>query len=289
MMCGWKETMEDVPVGLLTLSEDKKASYFAVFDGHRGSKVSTGLGKAMHKYICQSQYYKAGKYEDAITEGFLTCDKDLRNIEALKDHMCGSTACLCILRNNCEDIYVGNCGDSRIIACVGGKGFGLSDDHKPFKPIEKARVEKAGGFVQNGRVNGRLAVARSMGDFDYKQDALLDQKEQLITSNPDVISRKVTEEWEFIMLGSDGIFDVVTNQEVADFIIGCIAEGERPDKISEKLMEHCMAEYLGQPGGSHDNMSVIVACFLHDKPYEVLVQKCKNLVESKSNTSVTIQ
>ena len=51
MMCIWKETMEDVPIGLLSLAEDRKASYFAVFDGHRGSKVSVGLGKAMHKYI----------------------------------------------------------------------------------------------------------------------------------------------------------------------------------------------------------------------------------------------
>ena len=158
-MQGWKETQEDVPVGLLALSEDKKASYFAVFDGHRGSKVSAGLGKAMHKYICQNQYYKAGKYENAITEGFLTCDADLRNIEALKEHMCGSTACVCLLKNNCEDIYVGNAGDSRIFCCVDGKAIALSDDHKPFKPIEKARIEKAGGFVQNGRVNGRLAVA----------------------------------------------------------------------------------------------------------------------------------
>jgi len=287
-MQGWKETQEDVPIGLLALSEDKKASYFAVFDGHRGSKVSSGLGKAMHKYICQSQYYKAGKYEDAITEGFLTCDNDLRNIPALKEHMCGSTACVCILRNRCEDLYVGNVGDSRIICCVDGKAFALSDDHKPFKPVEKARIEKAGGFVANGRVNGRLAVARSMGDFDYKQDPLLDAKEQLISANPDVISRKVSEDWNFIMLGSDGIFDVLTNQEVVDFIISGIAEGERPDRISEKLMMHCMADFMGQPGGSHDNMTVIIACFLHGDPYESLVQKCKEWIENYHDSSYSL-
>jgi len=44
----------------------------------------------------------------------------------------------------------------------------LSVDHKPYDPVEKDRIEKAGGYVQTGRVNGNLAVSRALGDLEYK-------------------------------------------------------------------------------------------------------------------------
>jgi len=280
-MTGWKETMEDVPVARISLRKDPKTSYFAVFDGHRGSTVSAALGESLHTYIIGNRYYSNGDWCNAIISGFNNCERYLRTIINY-NNMCGSCATICFIRN--KSVICGNVGDSRIIGGVKNKENKTMDaveitiDHKPNDPIERARVEKAGGYVEMGRINGQLAVSRSMGDFDFKQNPYLTEYEQLVSAYPDVYEWKIKKKCYFIMLGSDGIFDVVSNQDVIDFIVLSIANGDKPEKISENLMDHCMAKYFGEPDGSHDNMSVIIVCFLHNKPYEDLVKKCKKIV-----------
>jgi serine/threonine protein phosphatase PrpC len=64
--------------------------------------------------------------------------------------------------------YVANIGDSRAVLCRNGQPVPLSTDHKPDLPSERNRIEKAGGFVTDGRVNGTLNLSRSFGDFEYK-------------------------------------------------------------------------------------------------------------------------
>lgn len=48
-----------------------------------------------------------------------------------------------------------NAGDSRAIICTRGRAIALSQDHKPGNEKETARIEKAGGHVEFGRVNGK--------------------------------------------------------------------------------------------------------------------------------------
>ena len=80
----------------------------------------------------------------------------------------GCTATLVLVTK--DDIICANAGDSRTVL---GRSSGkqceeLSEDHKPDNPVEKARIEKAGGFVEENRVNGSLNLSRSIGDFEYK-------------------------------------------------------------------------------------------------------------------------
>ena len=72
-----------------------------------------------------------------------------------------------------EHIYCANSGDSRsVLARVSESGaleaVALSEDHKPENTAEKTRIETAGGFVKDNRVNGNLALSRALGDFEYK-------------------------------------------------------------------------------------------------------------------------
>lgn len=103
-------------------------------------------------------------------------------------------------------------GDSRCVASIEGIADPLSTDHKPCDPLEKERIISAGGFVELNRVNGNLALSRAVGDFAFKQNMDIDPEDQIVSGCPDVVSRSVSESWEFMVLACDGIWDVLSNQ-----------------------------------------------------------------------------
>lgn len=127
---------------------------------------------------------------------------------------------------------------------------------------------KAGGFVEFNRVNGNLALSRAFGDFAFKNHAELPAESQMISSKPDVVIRPVDEDLMFVVLACDGIWDVMSNQEVADFVISKLATGMEPEIICEELMMRCLAPDSSMGGLGCDNMTVILVCFLHNQPYQ---------------------
>ena len=73
---------------------------------------------------------------------------------------------------------------------------------------------QAGGFIAEGRVNGSLNLSRALGDMEYKQSPL-PPGEQMVTAMPEIRSLDLEPGHEFILLACDGIWDVLTNQEVS--------------------------------------------------------------------------
>ena len=138
---------------------------------------------------------------------------------------------------------------------------------------ETDRITKAGGHVKYDRVNGRLAVSRAFRDFDYKTNQYLGQKKQMVTALPDVFIYKIDQSWEFIFLACDGVWDVLSNQQVAYFVLKSISRGLHPQKICELLLDRCLSSEL--IGIGCDNMTAILVCFLNCQPYQVLVERCK--------------
>ena len=83
----------------------------------------------------------------------------------------GCTACLCLITKT--DIYCANSGDSRaILVTKAGRVIELSHDHKPDVDTETKRIKAAGGFVEESRVQGVIAVSRAIGDWEYKNEKL---------------------------------------------------------------------------------------------------------------------
>ncbi|WP_411027536.1 hypothetical protein, partial [Salmonella sp. s54925] len=75
-------------------------------------------------------------------------------------------------------------------------------------------MEKAGGSVMIQRINGSLAVSRALGDFEYKMEAQLSATEQLVSPEPEVSCLRRQNDDEFLLLACDGVWDVMSNEEV---------------------------------------------------------------------------
>ncbi|CAH1776587.1 unnamed protein product [Owenia fusiformis] len=270
-MQGWRINMEDAHVHLLSLQQDKDASFFGVFDGHGGPKVAQYAGTHLHKKIANHSLYTQNLPE-ALRLGFLELDEDMLKDAEMKDELAGTTACVALIKNN--KIYCANCGDSRAIASVKGQIEQLSFDHKPSNELETKRIIAAGGWVEFNRVNGNLALSRALGDFVFKKNDKKKAEEQIVTANPDIVENEITADHEFLVLACDGIWDVLTNEEVTDFVRNRIAQRMEPEVICEELMTRCLAPDCQMGGLGCDNMTVVLVCFLHGGTYEQLAERC---------------
>uniref|UniRef100_A0A0K8TN81 protein-serine/threonine phosphatase n=1 Tax=Tabanus bromius TaxID=304241 RepID=A0A0K8TN81_TABBR len=279
-MQGWRVNMEDSHTHILSLPDDPGTSFFAVYDGHGGATVAQYAGKHLHKFIVKRPEYP-NDIELAMKKAFLDIDDAMLYDESWGEQMAGSTAIAVLIKNH--KLYCANAGDSRAVACINGKTDILSIDHKPNNEIETKRINDGGGYVEFNRVNGNLALSRALGDFIFKGNAKKKAEEQIVTAYPDVETREITEDWEFVVLACDGIWDVMSNEEVVEFCRKRIGMGMYPEEICEELMTQCLAPDCQMGGLGGDNMTVVLVCFLHEKPYEKLVAKCADA--KKDNTT----
>lgn len=271
-MQGWRINMEDAHTQLLSLNNDQNSAFFAVYDGHGGAKVAEYAGIHLHEKILNQPSFK-GNISEAIKKGFLEIDQDMLEDVEMKEELAGTTA-ICVLIKD-RKIYCGNVGDSRSIASVRGRVQNLSYDHKPNNELEAKRIVAAGGWVEFNRVNGNLALSRALGDFVFKKNEDKKAEDQIVTAYPDVHVRELTADHEFIVLACDGIWDVLSNEEVLEFVRSRIAQQISPEIICEQLMTRCLAPDCQMGGLGCDNMTVVLVCFLNGEPYEKLAERCK--------------
>uniref|UniRef100_A0A1A9WC98 protein-serine/threonine phosphatase n=1 Tax=Glossina brevipalpis TaxID=37001 RepID=A0A1A9WC98_9MUSC len=284
-MQGWRINMEDSHTHILSLPDDPGTSFFAVYDGHGGATVAQYAGKHLHKFILKRPEYSEN-IEKALKQAFLDIDYEMLYTESWGEQMAGSTAVVVLIKNN--HLYCANAGDSRAVACINGEVETLSMDHKPNNEAETKRINEGGGWVEFNRVNGNLALSRALGDFVFKRNENKKPEEQIVTAYPDVETRTITSEWEFLVLACDGIWDVMSNKEVIDFCRTRIGQGMYPEEICEDLMNHCLAPDCQMGGLGGDNMTVVLVCFLHNKPYSELVARCASPAASQQrNTNGT--
>lgn len=81
-----------------------------------------------------------------------------------------------------------------------GKAIRLTYDHKGSDAQEAKRITDAGGFVMNNRVNGVLAVTRSLGDSSMKE---------FVVGAPYTTETALTEDDTFLIVACDGVSSVL--------------------------------------------------------------------------------
>ncbi|KAJ7981499.1 Protein phosphatase 2C family protein [Quillaja saponaria] len=237
-----RHAMEDCVVSQFKQVHEHELGLFAIFDGHLGHDVANYLKSHLFENILKEPDFWT-ETQSALRRAYLTTDEKILE-EADFLGRGGSTAVTAILING-QKLVVANVGDSRAVICENGKARQLSVDHEPSK--EKRLIEGRGGFVSNipgdvPRVDGQLAVARAFGDKSLKMH---------LSSEPDVTVEMIDEDTEFLILASDGIWKVLSNQEAVDSI--------RQIKDAQSAAKHLIEEAIARK--SKDDISCIIVRF----------------------------
>lgn len=197
------------------------------------------------------------RLKEAIRKAFLDIDVHMRSALPELDRgedKSGSTAVACLISPS--HVYLINCGDSRAILASGQQVALGTHDHKPINPCERERIQNAGGSVMIQRVNGSLAVSRALGDYEYKSVEGRGPCEQLVSPEPEIYSKERCEvNDEFVILACDGIWDVMSNEELREYCHSRLRVSNDLVKISNEVLDMCLSK------GSRDNMSLIIVLF----------------------------
>ncbi|XP_046885086.1 protein phosphatase 1B [Hypomesus transpacificus] len=280
-MQGWRVEMEDAHTAVLGLPHGLPDwSFFAVYDGHAGSRVANYCSKHLLEHIISASLNPASAASSTtptpeagssgpagslapptveavkagIRVGFLKIDEHMRSFSDLRNGMdrSGSTA-VGVLVSPAHIFFV-NCGDSRGVLYRNSHVCFSTLDHKPCNPREKERIQNAGGSVMIQRVNGSLAVSRALGDYDYKCVEGKGPTEQLVSPEPEVFEIARAPEDQFVVLACDGIWDVMSNEELCEFVRFRLEVSDDLERVCNEVVDTCLHK------GSRDNMSVVLVC-----------------------------
>ena len=270
-MQGWRGEMEDAHI--TEPNFDDNVALFAIFDGHGGPEVAIFCEKHFGKELKANKAYKNKDYVVALAETFFKMDQLLFSKdgkEELKRYMvnkdvasfAGCTCNVVLISDNI--VYCANAGDSRSIITNGKQVLPLNSDHKPSLPVEKERINKAGGCIFGGRVNGTINLSRAIGDLDFKKNLKLKPTEQLISAEPDITSKKLNKEDKFILMGCDGVWEILNAKQLCEIVIKRLEEDHdrQLSKVVEELLDKGIAKDNSN-GLGMDNMSSILIVLNH--------------------------
>lgn len=198
----------------------------------------------------------------ALWESCLDADAEALTLEMPGEPISGSTAVMLLLRMDETGVtlYCANVGDSRAVLSRGGTAIALSYDHKPSRPDERARIEAAGGTVIKDRLHGILAVSRAFGDAEHKMAKGMECwgkqfSSDPLSAEPETTLEPLQPEDEFVVLGCDGLWDVISSQQVVNFVRKRLLCHGDVARASRELVSRAIAL------GSVDNVSAVVVAF----------------------------
>lgn len=234
-------------------TEGSTIRYIGVYDGHgdKGKYASEFVGNSLTNFIVTNKTsIKKWNTKELVTNKFTEQYKKIQSL-MLKNKDAFELSGSCCISALVIDkfVFVINLGDSR--AVIGSKGFDtkfaiqMSTDQKPNNFEEQERIIKMGGEVTNYKDNNYgpyrvyknngenipgLAVARSLGDLIGHECG--------ISEIPQVSFKVIDSQDEFIIIGSDGVFDVMNSVEIVGYVFERLEEVGR-DRIAIEIVEEC--------------------------------------------------
>jgi serine/threonine protein phosphatase PrpC len=255
---------------------DQSDLLFSVFDGHGifGHKVSDYLQKDLPKLLLGNVNWQEDPCK-AFRECFVQSHSNLIRVSASNSadfdiNMSGSTCSMVLKRS--QKLYLGHVGDSR--AVIGKRTdeeiipVQLTQDHRPESSKERSRVETAGGQIRSlpggpsrvyfkGKEYPGISITRAIGDLVSQNIG--------IVSVPDTMVYDLTENDEFIILATDGIWEFISNQEA----VRIVSSSNDAKEATSRLSALAWSKWLSAEDDLVDDITVIVAYFKKMHPETV--------------------
>jgi protein phosphatase 1L len=239
-----------------------KVSFFAVCDGHGGVQAADFVNAHLFNKIISRPCLLSDPI-DAITSGFAEVEEEFVRLAREKefDGMVGTTVTAVLILGSI--LFVANLGDSEAVLCSKGKVKVLTECHSTNNEMERKRVEAVGGIIVRDRHGAyrlghpvwnptyvNIAVTRSIGDIYFKCAEYVDSKQSGLIATPSIKKVELTGDEKFMIIASDGFWDVVKYEEAVDLVLGKLHL--ECSEICEQLVE------LSKSRNSSDNVTVLL-------------------------------
>ncbi|EEE57307.1 hypothetical protein OsJ_07390 [Oryza sativa Japonica Group] len=235
-MQGWGEKMEDAHAAILNLDDTTSTSFFGVYDGHGGAEVALYCAKQFHIELCNHEDYH-NDLINALDNVFLSMDENLQQSDAWRELVIPhDNGCMYFLK-------AGVCA-------------------KPFPQATYTGPAYEGSTA---------CVVVIRGDFAFKKNKDLDREKQMLVCDPDILADDITDDMEFLVIASQGLWSCVDSADVVSYIHDRLSvEGAELRVICEEVVEFGLA--------SGENTTVILVQF---KPgafqYQLMAMTCLRL------------
>lgn len=231
----YRNSMEDFYNIVNNFDNDKML--FCLFDGHGGTDAVKYVKDRLPSLLLK--YMSTESIEDAMIKCFHKIDNELKLVDS--DNV-GTTATIILIlkEDNKRTLYCSNVGDTRCVIFSDIDYIILTEEHKCTNEKEIERITNANGKISNGRVKGQLAITRTLGDLSLKKCGVI--------AKPDIKRHNIDTNDKYIILATDGLWDVVTEAD----IINISKECDDPEYLNKILVKKAIDM------GSKDNISCIV-------------------------------
>ncbi|CAN1127724.1 Probable protein phosphatase 2C 27 [Linum perenne] len=264
---GPKQFMEDEHVCIDDLNQhlgssaanlSSSGAFYGVFDGHGGTDAALFVRKNILRLIVEDSQFP-NCVEKAIKSAFLKADYAFAD-DASLDISSGTTALTALMFQ--RTLIIANAGDCRAVLGRRGRAIEMSKDHKPNCTSERIRIEKLGGVIYDGYLNGQLSVSRALGDWHMKGT-----KGSIcpLSAEPELQGTNLTEEDEFLIMGCDGLWDVMSSQCAVTIVRKELMIHNDPERCSRELVTEALKR------NTCDNLTVVIVCFSQDPPPRIEV------------------
>lgn len=271
-LIGLRPTNEDVELFNLNLLPDgtpinhelAPIDCFIICDGHGGRDVARLVAPYLIKKFMLKNFNYPLDY-NVIKSLYDNVQLKLAHHKRKVANGCGCTTLVVIryIINRKQYVQVINIGDCRVIVSRQGLAIAWSKDHKPDWPDEKKRIMEVNkAHNKNEQIHfsdgawriGDLSVSRSFGDTDNTP---------YVTHVPDVFNYNICDMDEFIIIGCDGLWDVINNEDAINFVrdyrtnnlihtYGLVSNKQKSNNIAEQLATYALSK------GSTDNISIFI-------------------------------